>query len=59
LPTEVCCFGHDLEQELFVGFSRFVEDNDIMNMISYLNDRILVDFKKWVRTGKEGILINW
>lgn len=58
LRTEFCCFGHDLNHGLIVGFSEFVQDDDIMSMIHYLKDKIDVDFKKWVRSA-DRILTNW
>jgi hypothetical protein len=58
LPTEFCCFGHDLEQGLKVGFSELIQDKDIMRMIHYLQDKIDVDLKKWVRSA-DRILMNW
>ncbi|MCC5911431.1 MAG: hypothetical protein JJT76_13430 [Clostridiaceae bacterium] len=58
LKTEFCCFGHDLEEGLKVGFSESVQDEDIMRMVHYLEDKIDIDFKKWVRSA-DRIWINW
>lgn len=58
IPTMHCCFGHTLEEGLVVGFSEHVDDKEIMDMLYYLEDKINVNFKKWVRNDSK-IFTNW
>lgn len=56
--TYTCCFGHDLNTGLSIGFEPSVDDLDMEDLAHFLLDKINVDFNKWLRSGDE-IWINW